>query len=301
MHASIKTRRAGPGLSGEDWWTAFELEWPRPAYRILAHPEGRWAARWQAVPERHVRLGQPPPPAPWAWARHEAPVDDSVYGRLSAWSSPPAGETVSVFTLGWPAGGLFVPAEPSTPLRPYRPLPIAAKILVDAQDVAPDDPAALLRFVNRWGRLGVGISGDEAFEADGVVRTGECLRELIGWVATLHALQHKRPTTATWPALAALFRDKLGGVQFGAQPARQGLVPLFPLRRLLDALYLELWGLATGAKRLRQCRRCAHFFIRGREDQIFCTGRCARLWHVKRWKQRARQQRSRRRHQREGS
>ncbi len=289
MRASIKTRRLGPGLSGEDWWTAFELEWPRPAYRILAHPEGRWEALWRALPERHVRMGQPTPPAPWAWARHEALVDDSIYGPLSALSSPPAGDTVSVFTLGWPAGGLFVPAEPSTPPRPYRPLPIAAKILLDAQDVTPDDPEALLRFVK-----------DEAFAADAVVRTGECLRELVGWVATLHALQQKQPTTATWPAFAALFRDKLGGVQFGAQPARQGLVPLFPLRRLLDALYLELWGLATGAKRLRHCPRCAHFFIRGREDQIFCTGRCARLWHVKRWKQRARQQRRSRRH-REGS
>ena len=84
--------------------------------------------------------------------------------------------------------------------------------------------------------------------------------------------------------MAGLFRGKLGGVQFGAQPTRQGLAPLSPLRRLLDALYLELWGLATRAKRLRHCPRCAHFFIRGREDQIFCTGRCARLWHVKRWK-----------------
>ena len=295
MHASIKTRRTGPGLSGEDWWKAFELAWPRPTYRIVAHPEGRWEALWRALPERHVRMGQPTPTAPWAWARHEAPVDDSVYGPLSALSSSPAGETISVFTLGWPAGGLFVPAEPSTPLRPYRPLPIAGEILLDAQDVAPTDAEALLGFVNRWGRLGVGIPGHEAFEADGIVRTGECLRELVGWFATLHALQRKRPTTATWPALAALFRDKLGGVQFGAQPARQGLVPLFPLRRLLDALYLELWGLATGAKRLRQCRRCLHFFIRGREDQIFCTGRCARLWHVKRWKKKQRRQQQRQR------
>jgi hypothetical protein len=301
MHAGIKTRRTGPGLSGEDWWKAFELEWPRPTYRIVAHPEGQWEALWRALPERHVRIGQPTPPAPWAWARHEASVDDSVYGPLSALSSPPAGETVSVFTLSWPAGGLFVPAEPSTPLRPYRPLPVAGEILLDAQGVTLDDPEALLRFVNRWGRLGVGIPGDEAFAADGVLRTGECLRELVGWIATLHALQHKQPTPATWPAVAALFRDKLGGVQFGAQPTRQGLIPLFPLRRLLDALYLELWGWATGAKRLRQCRRCAHFFIRGREDQIFCTGRCARLWHVKRWKKKKRQEQQRQRRIREAS
>jgi len=301
MHPSIKTRRAGPGLSGEDWWRAFELEWPRSPYRILEHPEGPWDARWRALPERRGRLGEPVPPTPWAWARHEAPIEDSVYGPLSALSSPPAGETVNVFALGWPAGGIFVPEDTSAPPRAYRPLPIAAEILLDAQGVAPADPQALLGFVNRWGRLGLGIPGHEGFEVDGVMWTGECLRELTIWVATLHALQNKQPTTATWTDLANLLKDKLSGVQFGAQLGRQGLVPLFPLRRLLDALYLELWGLTTGAKRLRQCKRCEHFFIRGREDQIFCTGRCARLWHVKRWKQRERQQRRKRRHQREGS
>ena len=168
-------------------------------------------------------------------------------------------------------------------------------LLSDAQAVAPEDPAALLGFVTRWGRLGVGIPGHEAFAADGVVRTGEALRALTTWMTTLHSLQKNQRTTVTWTDVARLFRDKLGGVQFGAQATPQGLVPLFPLRRLLDALYLELWGLATGAKRLRRCRRCEHFFMRGRQDQIFCTGRCARLWHVKRWKQRARQLRRPRR------
>ncbi|MGH2627313.1 MAG: hypothetical protein ACRDHY_11755, partial [Anaerolineales bacterium] len=240
-----------------------------------------------------------PPPSPWVWARHEAAVQDSIYGPLSALSSPAVGETVSVFALAWPAGGILAPEESSARPRIYGPLPFAGTILLDAQAVAVDDPAALLGFVTRWGRLGIGIPGHEAFEADGVVHTGESLRELTTWMATLHALQTKQRTTVTWTDVARLFQDKLGGVQFGAQPTPRGLVPLFPLRRLLDALYLELWGLATGAKRLRRCRRCEHFFIRGRQDQIFCTGRCARLWHVKRWKQRARQQRSRPRRQRE--
>jgi hypothetical protein len=217
----------------------------------------------------------------------------SWHSRLSA------GETVVVYKLGWPPGGIFVPVEGS-PVRPYAPVKVAAAILLDAQGVTSEDPAALLGFVNRWGRLGVGLPGAEDFGADGVQQTGEGLRVLTGWIETLYALQQDRSTTATWTDLAAMFQARLGGVHLGARPTRGGLRPVFPLRGLLDALYLELWGLATEAKRLRQCPRCQHFFIRGREDQIFCTGRCARLWHVKRWKQRARRQRGRRRHQQEG-
>ena len=143
-------------------------------------------------------------------------------------------------------------------------------------------------------------AGAEDFGADGIQQTGEGLRELTRWVGILYALQQGQSTTATWADLAGMFQTRLGGVHLGARPTPAGLRPVFPLRCLLGAFYLELWGLATEAKRLRQCPRCQHFFIRGREDQIFCTGRCARLWHVKRWKQRARQQRRRRRHPREG-
>ena len=143
----------------------------------------------------------------------------------------------------------------------------------------------------------MGIPGAEDFGADGVGWTGEALRELTGWIQALYALQHRQPTPLTWVELATMFEVRLAGVHLGARPLRHGLVPRFPLRRLLDALYLELWGLATEAKRLRRCPRCTHFFIRGREDQKFCTGRCARLWHVKRWKKKQRQQKKHRRTQ----
>ncbi|HKW92160.1 MAG TPA: hypothetical protein VJX92_09685 [Methylomirabilota bacterium] len=300
MRKAVTTRRAGPGLTGQDWWNAFELRWVRPASTILAAPAGPWGATWAAIPERRVPFLEPAPPDPWFRVRHEGPAEESpLYGPLSWHSRLSAGETVVVYKLGWPTGGIFVPAEESPP-RPYHPLPVAAEILVDAQGVASDDPAALLGFVNRWGRLGVGLPGAEDFGADGVQQTGEGLRELTRWMRVLYAFQHGKATTATGADLADMFQTRLGGVHLSARPTRVGLRPVFPLRRLLDALYLELWGVATEAKRLRQCPRCQHCFIRGREDQIFCTGRCARLWHVKRWKQRARQQRRRRRHPQEG-
>lgn len=292
-----KTRRTGPGLTGQDWWNAFELRWTRPVFTVLASPVGPWGQAWAAIPERRVPFLEPSPPAPWYRVRHEGPAEESpLYGPLSWHSRLSAGETVVVYKLGWPPGGILVPAEGS-PARPYDPVKVAPEILLEAQGVAFDDAAALLAFVNRWGRLGVGLPAAEDFGADGVQQTGESLRELTRWVGILYVLQQGRCRTATWADLAGMLHVRLGGVHLGARPTRAGLRPVFPLRCLLDALYLELWGLATEAKRLRQCPRCQHFFIRGREDQIFCAGRCARLWHVKRWKQRARQQRRRRLHQ----
>jgi len=104
-------------------------------------------------------------------------------------------------------------------------------------------------------------------------------------------LQRRVPSTHTWADAVHLFETRLGGVRLSARLTRAGLVPRLPVARLLDALYLELWSVATRGKRLRQCKRCARFFIRGREDQIFCTGPCARLWHVREWKRRHRRTR----------
>lgn len=134
--------------------------------------------------------------------------------------------------------------------------------------------------------LGVGIPGKDDFAADSVGKTGEALRGLSEWIGTLNALQRRRATERTWTDVVQLFETRLGGVRLSATVQSGTLVPRLPVARLLEALYLELWGVATRGKQLRQCKRCARFFIRGREDQIFCTGPCARLWHMRRagWK-----------------
>jgi Family of unknown function (DUF6076) len=106
----------------------------------------------------------------------------------------------------------------------------------------------------------------------GVEYTGEVLRELSTWIATLHALQRGKTTPHTWADLIEVFEGRLEDVRFSAGVGPRGLVPRLPVRRLLDALYLELWSEATGGKRLRQCKRCERFFLRTRGDRIFCTG-----------------------------
>lgn len=293
MGATSSRRR--PGLTGEDWGGAFELRWPRGPYRILAEPDGPWGAAWSALPPRRVPFVDPQPGAPWVLERREVPAPGTTIFGVESNRAPSAGETAMIYRLGWPPGGIVVPEDGVTPRPPYDPVPVAAEILLDAQQAATADAQGLLDFVNRWGRLGVGIPGKEDFGADGVGKTREALRELAGWVATLHALQRGKPDTRNWPDVIELFESRLGGVRLSARLTREGLVPRLPLVRLLDALYLELWGAATGGKRLRRCKRCERFFIRGREDQIFCTGRCARLWHVRRWKRRHRRAQQRRR------
>ncbi len=290
-------RALGPGLAGQDWWGAFELTWSKGSYRILVEPEGRWWDALQAVPRMRVSFPfTATPPAPWVWEKNEVPRPVSIpYGAELLGRPASAGETVKVYRLGWPAGGIFVPDERAKSAAPYHPIPRATEILLEAQQAARADTAGVLAFVNRWGILRVGIPGAPDFDADGVEHTGEALRTLSTWMAALHALQQGKETTYTWADVIEVLEEHLQGVRFSARLGSRGLVPHLPVRRLLDALYLELWDLATGGKRLRRCKRCETFFLRTRQDRIFCTGRCARLWHVREWKRRHRRTRTRRR------
>jgi hypothetical protein len=295
--ATLKGRQLqGPGLTGEDWWGAFELTWPQGPYRIMAEPEGRWGEVLQAVPRRRVSFPfDSAPPAPWVWEKREVPGPaSSIYGAESS-AMASLGQTVEVYRLGWPAGGIFVPDESKRSAAPYHPIPQGSEILLEAQKAATTDAQGLLAFVNRWGVLDVGIPGKPDFGADGVEYTGEVLRELAAWIATLHALQRGKKLPHAWAKLIKAFEEHLEGVRFSARAGPRGLVPRLPVRRLLDVLYLELWGVATGGKRLRRCKRCERFFLRTRGDRIFCTGVCARRWHVREWKRRHRRARTRRR------
>ncbi len=295
MVTRSRGRPQGPGLTGEDWWGAFELSWPRGPYRILEAPEGPWGAAWDTLPRLRVPFVERQPAVPWVFEKREVPAPGSTIFGVESSRAPSAGETAMIYKLDWPQGGIFVPEEGVMPRPRYDPVPEAAEILLHAQQAAMANAQGLLDFVNHRGCLGVGIPGKEDFGADGVGKTGEALRELSAWIETLHALQQGMRTTRTWADVVELFESRLGGVRLSARLTREGLVPRLPVLRLLDALYLELWGVATGGKRLRRCKRCERFFLRTRQDRIFCTGRCARLWHVREWKRRDRRTRTRRR------
>jgi hypothetical protein len=304
MQARVTSRRRDAPV--EESTPAFELSWRRAAYRILATPEGLDGPRWLArLPEQRVPFTDPQPSEPWVFISRETAVRGSaIYGRESS-DALSAAETINVYRLAWPAGGMFVPVNGARS-EDYDPLPEARETLVDVQHAAASvRPESLLGFVNRWGLLGVGICGADDFPTDGVQETADELGELVRWMAAVHALQQRQRVPETWADVAALFRQRLAGVHLQARVTpRSGLVPSFRVPRLIDGLYLELWDVATRGTRLLRCKRCEDFFIRGRDDQIFCTSRCARLWHVKRWKQRQRankRRQARQSHHRRGS
>jgi len=268
------------------WWEAFELRWPRPRYTILREPQGTWGAAWYGIPPLRIPLAevsefQEPG---WEFENVEPEGDPST----PAWSGPNYR-----YRVEWPAGGIFVPGTDEAEAPAYEPLKVAPEILLDVQRTRADDPTALLRFVNRWGRLGVGLPGAPAFGADGVVVTGDWLAWLTEMIQTLRALQHGEQTARSWSDVADELTQALADVHFGARPTKHALVPRFPVPRLFDALVLEVWAMATGGKRLRQCPECQALFIHGREDKRYCMAACAKRRTVREWKRRQRRRRRR--------
>ncbi len=266
------------------WGEAFELRWPRPGYQILTQPSGPWSEAWRRLEPRRV-------PAPEAADFHEPglefeDVEPEGDPSAPAWAGPRWR-----YRVAWPAGGIFMPGLDEAQAPVYEPLKVAPDILLDVQRTRADEPAALLGFVNRWGRLGVGIPGAPDFAADGAAFTGEWLAWLTGLLQTVNALKLGQKSGLDWPTLAKQLTRQLANVHFGARPTRHGLVPHFPVPRLLEALVLEVWDMATQGKRLRQCTECRALFIHGREDKEYCSAACAKRRTVREWKRRQRQKR----------
>jgi hypothetical protein len=266
--------RAGMWMWGGTEGFVYQQRWLRNEYVILEEP-----------PLKGWVVGQPGPKVPGT------PVVAGAGGRLRKaapqWPAP------------WPVGGVFAPTwwprgRPAKPFEYYNPMTAAADILLDVQRVESEDPKALLRFVNKWGRLGVGVPRD-AFFLDGVVLTGRYLTQLKEWIEALEALQHgkKRPRRSskslltrpwTWRDLAFELSEHLRDIHLGAVAERPKLVAVYRPRHLLDALWLELWRQATEMKRSRRCPECRVLFIPGRANQQYCTRLCANRPTVRAWK-----------------
>src|SRR5712692_10082271 len=104
---ATRRRSQGPGLSGQDWWGAFELLWPRVPHRVLTEPEGVWREQWVAIPKQRRPFLDPPPAGPWVRVNQEAPIGSShIFGNIPRYGGPSAAETVIVYRLDWPPGGL---------------------------------------------------------------------------------------------------------------------------------------------------------------------------------------------------
>ena len=222
----------------------FDLGWPRYEYVIAEHPTAGLAVRW----------------------RHREPIG-----------------------VPWPEGGLFVPKELMTvpknayavktdeplPRDWYNPTREDKKILRDVQRTNPQQPKSLLKFVNTWGHLGIGIPGGVEFHYDGVKATGDCLKLITDWLQTLEALQGQKKVDSSYEDLAFLLNGVLGEIHPAVDATKTGLNPLYKVGRLIDAIWLECWETATTGKQLRRCPECGAFFLPGRSNQMYCDHRCA--------------------------
>ncbi len=246
----------------DERWQAYELRWLRYDFEIFTEPRGRIATIW-----------------PHRSRNYRPALTQDLRGRLETVTLPVAAE--------WPKEGVFVPKgwPASKPLERYNPVDVAKNILLDVQRTEADNPQALLRFVTKWGRLGIGIPDEETFPFDGVAATGQCLVWLQRWLEAYHELKRGRKTEAAWPTLAEMLRGALAGIQPDCRPMKRGLDPLYRVPRLLDALWLEVWEIATEGKRLRRCPECRALFLPGRANQDYCTHQCANRPTVRRAKQ----------------
>src|SRR4029434_6981173 len=129
----------------------------------------------------------------------------------------------------WPEGGVFVQTA-RAPRDRYNPLDFTRQILAAVQQAAAGNKErASLGFVNRWGRLGVGIPGDPYASWDGVALTHERLRQVRDWIEAYAALSKGKATAATWPSLGDFLNsdEMLAGVHHEAADTERGLVPRF--------------------------------------------------------------------------
>lgn len=193
----------------------------------------------------------------------------------------------SLAVLLLPPDGVFLPTGPA---GTYAPLDQMDAILRDVEGIRPDDRATLLRFVNTWGRLGVGIPGAPGFSVDGVGLVAESLRRLRAWRQAIYQIRTGRASDVNREELERqLLTELQGPLGLSVAELLRGDGRL-RLRTLWEALVLQLWRELTGKVRLRRCRndRCGRLFSPGRSDQAFCSGPCARRFSARRHWQRTR-------------
>lgn len=95
------------------------------------------------------------------------------------------------------------------------------------------EPSSLLRFVNKWGVLGIGIPKSPEFSFDGVVATGKWVSELQRWIEAFHALRHGKDPGETWDDLAVMLRGCLTHVHPDVRPVGGRLRQSWKLSTLL--------------------------------------------------------------------
>ena len=248
----------------DEVWESFELRWPRYEYVIAEHPTGALNTIW-----RHRKQNF----APWMERDSQGKMQPAVLARSAQW--PDGGVFVPKELMTVPKNAHAVTTEDPLPRDWYNPTQVAKKILMDVQRTNPQQPKSLLKFVNTWGHLGIGIPGGVEFHYDGVKATGDYLKLITDWLQMLEALQGQKKVDSSYEDLAFLLNGVLGEIHPAVDATKTGLNPIYKVGKLIDAIWLECWETATTGKQLRRCPECGAFFLPGRSNQMYCDHRCA--------------------------
>src|ERR1043166_8407762 len=263
----------------------FLLAQRRGRHTLVLEPVGRLRTQFEALPRRRTSTGPSDPPAAWVLEKLEAP--QRWHGRLGVapFTRPfgaSAAQTVRVFKITWPAGGILAPAG-DRPEPSRLTLANVEAILGDAQRAAQAaNQAAALAFVNRHGPLGVGIPGAPEFPADGVQLTLDSLARLSEWITAIAGVPHRKMRDQRkvddW---VAEFRDALRRLSIDVRWGPGGLIPRFQAPTLLDALCFAISNMAFGIGQLRRCQECSVFFSSARGNKVYCCRACANSRRVR--------------------
>jgi uncharacterized C2H2 Zn-finger protein len=283
-----KAKRARPARHRD-----LEARWWRGPHQVLSAPTGPWEVKWHALPRQQVGPGEPALPPPWVLEREEFRQGrPAPYGRVPWRDLPgrPSGDRIRIYRIGWPPGGVIVPAADG-PREPYDPIAVAGEIFLDVQRAAPEEGRSLLRFVTRWGLLGVGIPGASDFGADAIAVVGTWLSQLKEWIETVHRLRRGTEKGRTWDDFAATLNPHLQRIHPALGAGANGLERRFRADRLLDVLCFALWDQVTDGAHLRRCPECRALFIPSRANQEYCGHLCANRPTVRRWKKKQKKKR----------
>jgi hypothetical protein len=247
-----------------DVWVGYEMQWPVYEYEPVLKPSGLVEYYY----DRYVHR-----------PRHGLVAEELLR---------PAERVL------WPHLGVFAPKGWATgkgrrePVRIYKPLEMSDEIFLAIQHVR--DLGSMLRFINQYGVLGVGITDHRDFPFDGVRQTGYRLAALQSQIADLQLLNKRRMGGTA--EIREQYADTLNGllpyVQLMVRPSTGGLQPLYRVESLFDVIALHIWEVATGGGRLRRCHdpKCGARFIPHRANQTYCRHACANRAAVRQWKRR---------------
>jgi hypothetical protein len=284
MPVRMKRQRFTAGVRQDEVWSAYELRWPRYDYEIASEPKDLGKMRLDAVTGEPTDRMQLLSFYTRKQAERRGGLPSKRIRRL----------LTAVGGIRWPQGGVFIPKNYANERMPeprdrYDPLDVAKDIILDAQRVSNTGLETVVRFVNKWGVLGVGIPGVERFPFDGVRLTRHWIQRLSRWLQALEELQKGPGARLTWAGLAEELNPVLGGVHPGLRVTDQGVDPIYRVSRLLDALCLEIWEQATAGMQLRRCPECRALFLPGRSNQRYCGRLCANRPTVRNAKRRRRE------------